>query len=237
MGFCLLLGVRYQLAYRPSLRNLSGLQHYPLLARSAGYQQQCLDRTPPRSFGRHPVFRCEGLWRGEFTMGSVESWLIVTEQVEFALSLLKIIACIGFMILGIIIDVGGVPTDDRGYIGARYWYVYMFTRRAPSYAANSWKQAFALLSFPQWFPRLLQCLRHCGIRLHWHRADWSGCGGNERPEEGDPQGLKPSRVAYWHFLHCQLVPRWFDRTGEQSLVHRRLIAPLTFRHCNSACWH
>jgi amino acid permease len=27
------------------------------------------------------------------------------------------------MILGIIIDCGGVPTDDRGYIGARYWCV------------------------------------------------------------------------------------------------------------------
>lgn len=35
---------------------------------------------------------------------------------------MKVIACIGFMILGIIIDCGGVPTDDRGYIGARYWY-------------------------------------------------------------------------------------------------------------------
>jgi amino acid transporter len=36
---------------------------------------------------------------------------------------MKILACIGFMILGIIIDVGGVPTDDRGYIGGRYWFV------------------------------------------------------------------------------------------------------------------
>jgi amino acid transporter len=43
-------------------------------------------------------------------------------EVEFALSLIKIIACIGFMILGIIINCGGVPTDDRGYIGARYWH-------------------------------------------------------------------------------------------------------------------
>ncbi|EXJ96315.1 hypothetical protein A1O1_01441 [Capronia coronata CBS 617.96] len=43
-------------------------------------------------------------------------------DVEFALSLLKVIACIGFMILGIIIDCGGVPTDHRGYIGARYWH-------------------------------------------------------------------------------------------------------------------
>lgn len=26
------------------------------------------------------------------------------------------------MILGIIINCGGVPTDDRGYIGFEYWY-------------------------------------------------------------------------------------------------------------------
>jgi amino acid transporter len=43
-------------------------------------------------------------------------------EVEFALSVMKITACIGFMILGIIIDCGGVPTDHRGYIGARYWH-------------------------------------------------------------------------------------------------------------------
>jgi len=43
-------------------------------------------------------------------------------EVEYALSLLKIIACVGFMFLGVIINVGGVPTDDRGYIGARYWH-------------------------------------------------------------------------------------------------------------------
>lgn len=38
------------------------------------------------------------------------------------LSLIKILACIGFMILGIIINTGGVPTDDRGYIGGEYWH-------------------------------------------------------------------------------------------------------------------
>ncbi|KIV99703.1 hypothetical protein, variant [Verruconis gallopava] len=43
-------------------------------------------------------------------------------EVEFVLSVMKIIACIGFMILGIIINCGGVPTDNRGYIGARYWH-------------------------------------------------------------------------------------------------------------------
>lgn len=43
-------------------------------------------------------------------------------EVEFVLSLMKIIGCVGFMILGIIIDCGGVPTDHRGYIGAAYWH-------------------------------------------------------------------------------------------------------------------
>ncbi|KAF2152811.1 hypothetical protein K461DRAFT_294447 [Myriangium duriaei CBS 260.36] len=42
-------------------------------------------------------------------------------EVEFVLSLIKIIACIGFMILGIVINVGGVPTDPRGYIGNTYF--------------------------------------------------------------------------------------------------------------------
>lgn len=43
-------------------------------------------------------------------------------EVEFVLSIMKVIACIGFIILGIITNCGGVPTDDRGYIGARYWH-------------------------------------------------------------------------------------------------------------------
>lgn len=43
-------------------------------------------------------------------------------EVEFVLGCMKVIAVIGFIILGIIIDVGGVPTDNRGYIGAKYWH-------------------------------------------------------------------------------------------------------------------
>ncbi|KAK7182871.1 hypothetical protein DPSP01_014393 [Paraphaeosphaeria sporulosa] len=42
-------------------------------------------------------------------------------EVEFFLSIIKILACLGFMILGIIINVGGVPTDNRGYIGNKYF--------------------------------------------------------------------------------------------------------------------
>lgn len=36
--------------------------------------------------------------------------------------MIKVVAIIGFIILGIIIDCGGVPTDNRGYIGAHYWH-------------------------------------------------------------------------------------------------------------------
>ncbi|KAI0867578.1 amino acid permease [Hypoxylon argillaceum] len=41
-------------------------------------------------------------------------------EVEFILSIIKIAACIGFIILGIIINVGGV--GDQGYLGAKYWH-------------------------------------------------------------------------------------------------------------------
>jgi yeast amino acid transporter len=42
-------------------------------------------------------------------------------QVEFALGMIKILAVLGFIIFGIIVDCGGVKTDHRGYIGFRYW--------------------------------------------------------------------------------------------------------------------
>jgi amino acid transporter len=43
-------------------------------------------------------------------------------EVEFVLGCIKVAAIIGFLILGVIIDCGGVPTDNRGYIGAKYWH-------------------------------------------------------------------------------------------------------------------
>ncbi|KAL9103255.1 MAG: hypothetical protein Q9163_001677, partial [Psora crenata] len=43
-------------------------------------------------------------------------------EVEFFLSIIKIIAVCGFIIFGIIVNCGGVPSDTRGYIGARYWH-------------------------------------------------------------------------------------------------------------------
>ncbi|KAL9639351.1 MAG: hypothetical protein Q9164_000965 [Protoblastenia rupestris] len=42
-------------------------------------------------------------------------------EVEFFLSLVKILAVCGFIIFGIIVNAGGVPTDNRGYIGGQYW--------------------------------------------------------------------------------------------------------------------
>jgi len=42
-------------------------------------------------------------------------------EVEFVLGLIKVVAVLGFILFGIIVDCGGVPSDDRGYIGFRYW--------------------------------------------------------------------------------------------------------------------
>lgn len=39
---------------------------------------------------------------------------------EFVLSIIKVTALVGFIILGIVIDCGGAPKG--GYIGAKYWY-------------------------------------------------------------------------------------------------------------------
>ncbi|KAJ6013353.1 Amino acid transporter [Penicillium herquei] len=41
-------------------------------------------------------------------------------EVEFVLGVIKVVAVIGFIILGIVIDCGGAPKG--GYIGAHYWY-------------------------------------------------------------------------------------------------------------------
>jgi amino acid transporter len=41
-------------------------------------------------------------------------------EVEFILSIIKSAGCVGFIILGVIIDCGG--TGQQGYIGAKYWH-------------------------------------------------------------------------------------------------------------------
>lgn len=43
-------------------------------------------------------------------------------EAEFVFSIIKVIAIIGFIILGIIINCGGVPGDPIGYIGTKFWY-------------------------------------------------------------------------------------------------------------------
>ncbi|PSR90377.1 amino acid permease/ SLC12A domain-containing protein [Coniella lustricola] len=70
-------------------------------------------------------------WRDDLNMGIwVTIFLVVLSviqifgirgygEVEFVLSMVKIVACAGFIILGIIINCGGV--GNQGYIGAKYW--------------------------------------------------------------------------------------------------------------------
>ena len=48
--------------------------------------------------------------------------MLILSIVEFILGMIKVTAVIGFIIFGIITDCGGVPSDNRGYIGAHYWH-------------------------------------------------------------------------------------------------------------------
>ncbi|KAJ4391659.1 hypothetical protein N0V93_005278 [Gnomoniopsis smithogilvyi] len=71
-------------------------------------------------------------WRDDLNMGIwVAVFLVVLVaiqffgvrgygEVEFVLSMIKICACVGFIILGIIIDCGGV--GNQGYLGVKYWH-------------------------------------------------------------------------------------------------------------------
>jgi amino acid permease len=43
-------------------------------------------------------------------------------EAEFVFSIIKVVAVIGFILLGIIIAAGGVPGSPQGYLGAHYWY-------------------------------------------------------------------------------------------------------------------
>ncbi|KAF3769918.1 hypothetical protein M406DRAFT_248429 [Cryphonectria parasitica EP155] len=71
-------------------------------------------------------------WRDDLNMGIwIAVFLVVLStiqifgvrgygEVEFVLSMIKIAACTGFIILGIVINCGGV--GNQGYIGAKYWH-------------------------------------------------------------------------------------------------------------------
>ncbi|ROV99053.1 hypothetical protein VMCG_06639 [Cytospora schulzeri] len=71
-------------------------------------------------------------WRDDLNMGIwVTVFLVVLciiqvfgirgyGEVEFVLSMIKIAACTGFIILGIVINCGGV--GNQGYLGAKYWH-------------------------------------------------------------------------------------------------------------------
>ncbi|KUI56267.1 hypothetical protein VP1G_03590 [Cytospora mali] len=71
-------------------------------------------------------------WRDDLNMGIwVTIFLVVLcgiqifgvrgyGEVEFVLSMIKIAACTGFIILGIVINCGGV--GNQGYLGAKYWH-------------------------------------------------------------------------------------------------------------------
>ncbi|KIH94132.1 amino acid permease family protein [Sporothrix brasiliensis 5110] len=65
----------------------------------------------------------EGIWIAVFLVVLMSIQVFGVKgygEVEFVLSMVKICACVGFIILGIVINVGGV--GSQGYLGAKFWY-------------------------------------------------------------------------------------------------------------------
>ncbi|KAK4506335.1 hypothetical protein PRZ48_000065 [Zasmidium cellare] len=60
-------------------------------------------------------------WQGSLDINDA-AWICPLLFALICIHILKITACTGFILLAIIINCGGVPTDDRGYIGAAYWH-------------------------------------------------------------------------------------------------------------------
>ncbi|CAN6672063.1 general amino-acid permease Gap1p [Trichomonascus vanleenenianus] len=58
-------------------------------------------------------------------------------EAEFVFSIIKVVAVVGFVILGIVINCGGGP--NGGYIGAKYWH------DPGSFAHGSWRSFFTVL--------------------------------------------------------------------------------------------
>ena len=54
---------------------------------------------------------------------SLKKLLVNLFIVEFILSAIKVAGLVGFIILGVIIDCGGV--GPQGYLGAKYWRTYI----------------------------------------------------------------------------------------------------------------
>jgi amino acid permease len=69
--------------------------------------------------GRRAIFWRSWIWRRSVSLHFSQNPLNLTSTVEYVLGMIKILACAGFIIFGIVVDCGGVPTDHRGYIGAQ----------------------------------------------------------------------------------------------------------------------
>jgi yeast amino acid transporter len=76
---------------------LAAIQVFGVRGYAEGKYRACIDKTPSKT-------------------------LLIPFSVEFVLALIKICAIVGFIILGIVIDCGGVPSQHTGYIGAKYWH-------------------------------------------------------------------------------------------------------------------
>ena len=68
LGLRLRMAICHQLADCPAVRDISCLQHHPLLARIERHQRCCMDHATSSCFACHSIFRCKGIRRGVYML-------------------------------------------------------------------------------------------------------------------------------------------------------------------------
>lgn len=94
--------------------------------------------------------------------------LILLDPVEYVLGIIKILACAGFIIFGIIVDCGGVPGDKRGYIGAKYWHDPGAFRSVFFFLQGEMSSPTLIYVLQTRIQRILLRLRDCCLCLRWY---------------------------------------------------------------------
>lgn len=118
-------GLRYGLELCHSMANNSALRdqrgqfNNQLLVHIRHWH---LDRRLPDRVVHHSNLWSARVWRRYAVICAYLGSATYIHVVEFILSMVKVIACTGFIIFGTVVNCGGVSSDPRGYIGAHYWH-------------------------------------------------------------------------------------------------------------------
>lgn len=144
-------------------------------------------------------------------------------EVEFWFALLKILFIIFLIILGLVIDLGGVPGTPR--IGFRYW-------KDPGpfveyIATGSWGKFLGFWTVMSKYSSNIHTVFRTNTRnsqrslqLCWRRKYRHGCRRDKEPASLDPPSMQESLRPSLHLLRPRSPHRWYARAKRRREARR-----------------